>query len=76
MKYKKINMSKEEYISNIGLKIKTLRESKGITQERLAFESDTSLRTLRNVEQGTNDIKLSTLCKIANGLNIKIEKLL
>ena len=63
-------------IPKIGKKIKQLREQRGLTKERLAFENDLSKPTITRIERNEFDPKLSTLLKIANGLGVKVTELL
>lgn len=57
-------------MKNIGQKIKSVRESQGITQEELANEINLSLRTIQRIEKGENHPKRKTLNLILNHLEI------
>lgn len=60
-------------------KLKKLREKKGITQRELAELLGIPLRTIIGYEQKQRDINkasCSTVKKIADALNVKIEDLL
>lgn len=59
------------------MKIKKLREKKGLSQEKLARLADVSNNTIVNIESGkqTNPT-IETVSKIAKALDTKIEELL
>ncbi|MDR1323828.1 MAG: helix-turn-helix transcriptional regulator [Candidatus Margulisbacteria bacterium] len=57
-------------------KIKETRQQRNMTREKLAFENDLSKPTITRLERNEFDPKLSTLLKIAQGLDIKISELL
>ncbi len=56
--------------SNIGQKIVSLRKEKGISQERLALDSNMSVSYLRAIEHGTANPTLSALGRLAFTLGI------
>jgi transcriptional regulator with XRE-family HTH domain len=60
----------------LGQRIKELREQKGLTLEKLAYENDIAKSTLSRIERGLVDVKYTTLLKIAEGLGIKTKELL
>ncbi|GEN74403.1 helix-turn-helix domain-containing protein [Chryseobacterium hagamense] len=55
---------------NIGIKIKTLREKRPISQAELAFELGISQGTLHNIESGTSKkidfLLMSKICRFFN----------
>lgn len=59
-----------------GKHLKKLREEKGISLNMLAYENDLNKSTLSRIENGLVDPKLSTLHKIAQGLEISLDKLM
>ncbi|MDR1996931.1 MAG: helix-turn-helix domain-containing protein [Candidatus Margulisbacteria bacterium] len=63
-------------IPNIGRRIKQLRKERGLTREKLAFENGLSKPTITRIERNEFDPKLSTLLKIARGLDLKVAELL
>lgn len=64
-------------MSTIGKNIKKLREQKGISQDRLSKLADISSNTIAKLELGNSpNPTIDTLKKIADALNIKIEKLI
>ena len=60
----------------LGRKIQKLRESKGYTQEELAYLLDMDRVSIGYIEQGRRSPKLSTLHAIAKLLDISISDLL
>ena len=64
-------------MSNISKNIKKLRESRGLSQEKLARLADVANNTIIKIESGKNDNPtLDTLKKIANALEISVDDLI
>lgn len=61
--------------NGIAEKINALRTANAITQEGLEDRSGVTTRSISDIENGVVDIKLSTLIKLAYGLNIDIKEL-
>lgn len=61
--------------NGIAEKIKALRIASDITQEGLEDRSGVTTRSISDIENGVVDVKLSTLIKLAYGLNIDIKEL-
>jgi len=59
----------------LGQRIKALRKQKGLTIEKLAYENDLAKGNLSEIEKGAINPKLSTLEKIAAGLEISLKEL-
>ena len=59
--------------SFIGSDIRKIRESKGITRKEIAEKMFISEETIRRIEKGDNDPRISTLVPICNyiGLDLK-----
>jgi transcriptional regulator with XRE-family HTH domain len=53
-------------------KIKELRESKKITIEVMAFELEINVSVYANIENGTVDLKLSKVLRIAELLDVSV----
>ena len=60
---------------NIGIKIKSLREHKGYTQEKLAEITGLSTDYIGKIEVNINKPGLRALIKIANALEVHIKEL-
>lgn len=61
--------------ARLGEAIKQRRRRDGLSQEDLAFRGDLHTTFLSEVENGHKDLRLSTLCKVANGLGISVLEL-
>lgn len=74
----KEQISKEEFWDGyenfkIGVFIKEARVKNGITQQELALRTNTTKSTISRMENHAEDIKISTLEKVANALGKKIK---
>jgi len=66
-------MEYKQQLKILSKRIKEGRINKGLTQKSLASKSGVSLSRLLNVESGNiKNIQISTLYKIANGLDVKV----
>ncbi len=63
------------FYKKLGLKIKTLREQKHLTQEKLAEKAGISLDYLGKIEVNINKPGLGALLKLAQALDISMEEL-
>lgn len=57
----------------IGLLLKEARENAGVTQEELANRLNTNKSAISRIENHAEDVKLSTLEKIASSLGKNLE---
>jgi len=56
------------------IKLRKLREARGLSQEKLARLADVALNTIVKIETGKNqNPTLDTLKKIAKALNVKVD---
>ena len=60
----------------LAIRIKELRDQKGISQEELAHRAGLSRTGMGFVETGKRWPRLDTLMKVADGLNITVDELL
>jgi transcriptional regulator with XRE-family HTH domain len=60
----------------LAIRIKELRDQKGISQEELAHRAGLSRTGMGLVETGKRWPRLDTLMKVAQGLNVTVEDLL
>lgn len=67
---------KENLKKYLGLKVRSLRENAGLTQEDLAVFCDVSWRTISNLERGQVVPDLLMLCKISERFNVGLDDLL
>lgn len=57
-------------------KLKSLRQSQGLSQQNLADKSDLDLKTIQRIEYKRLNPSLDTLCSISMGLNIELKELM
>jgi transcriptional regulator with XRE-family HTH domain len=60
----------------LAIRIKELRDQKGISQEELAHRAGLSRTGMGLVETGKRWPRLDTLMKVAQGLNVTVDELL
>jgi len=70
------NLRNQETLEQFGDKLKTLRITKGLTLEQLAFEADIELSQVHRVEKGRINPTLTTLMALAKGLDITLAELM
>jgi transcriptional regulator with XRE-family HTH domain len=58
--------------SRVALRIRTIRKSRGLTQEDLAAIIDRSVDAVSNIERGTSLAGYDTLERLANGLGVPV----
>lgn len=68
-----MSMTKE---INIGLRIKRLREIKGLKQDYMADKLNISQQSYSNIENGKIDVPFSKIENIADILGIKVDELI
>ena len=71
-----IQMQQEIDNFKLGLKIKEVRQSKGLTQDRLAEMVSCNTSHISNIENNHTKVSLNVLLAIANALNTSIDYLL
>jgi transcriptional regulator with XRE-family HTH domain len=59
-----------------GLRLAEVRKAKGLSQERLALESELARSYLWGVERGQRNISLLTICRLAEALGVSPATLL
>lgn len=59
----------------LGARIKSLRESKGLTQEQIADKMDCTRQKYARIEKGLIDISYASISTIAQILDVKIEEI-
>ena len=69
-------MHQEIDYAKLGLKIKSLRIHKGLTQENLAEMVSCNTSHISNIENNHTKVSLNVLLAIANSLNTSIDYLL
>ncbi|EHL10869.1 hypothetical protein HMPREF9624_01016 [Oribacterium asaccharolyticum ACB7] len=61
-------------LEKVGKRIKTLRNEKKLSQEKLAFKADIDRTYLAGAEQGKRNISLKSLEKIVTALDCSFEE--
>ena len=62
-------------LKRLSVRLKRLREERGLTQEKLAKRSGVSHGYLARLEIGMHDPSLSTLAKLAKALKVPVAEL-
>jgi len=57
-------------LTDIGNRLYKIRKAKGLTQAEVAEKADFSDRTYADIERGSTNMRLETLLKICDALNI------
>lgn len=70
-----LNMEDKEYLKQFAQRVRALRESQGISQEKLAERSDLHRTYIGMVERLERNPSLVCIHKIANGLGVHITDL-
>ena len=60
----------------IGIRIRRLRKTKGLTQQMLAELSNQEPSNISHIERGATKLSLPTLVSIANALDVTVDELL
>lgn len=59
----------------LGLRIKELRKSKGLSQEKLANIAEIDRTYLPTIEKGERNVSIEVVEKLAKALNVKVKDL-
>lgn len=65
-------MDYEQIILKIATRIRTLRISKNMTIQELAYRCDMERSNMSRIETGKINLTVKTLCKICNALEITL----
>ncbi len=68
--------ARELFVQAVGLKIKTIREQKNMSQIDLAVKCNAEARKIGGTERGEYDFRITSLLVIANGLGVSITDLI
>ena len=66
----------ELHLIAFGKRVAELRRECGLTQEQLAEKVGLTVRTIASIEQGVRWARITTLHKIAKGLDVETSELL
>lgn len=68
-------MNMDRFLKNFGQRLRTLRKTCGLSQEKFAEKLNLSTNTISTIETGKTFIKYPTLKNICKALNISPEEL-
>lgn len=71
-----MNISEENFIINLGVHIKKLREKNGFSQQKLADYCGIPRNQISRIERAEVNTGIKTLIRIANALDIELTELL
>jgi len=69
-------MQKDEYLKQLGERLRKLREKRNLTQAELANLIGKERQSYQRIETGTTNPTIWYLCNIAQALNISIMELI
>lgn len=67
--------SKEKILVTFGERVRKFRKEKGLSQEQLAFKADLHRTYIGMIERAEKNITLLNIEKIANALDVNLQKL-
>lgn len=65
-------MESEEVLKSLGLRIRSLRKERGLTQIELAYRCNMEPSNLNRIEAGRTNPTVRSLTLVANGLGLKL----
>jgi transcriptional regulator with XRE-family HTH domain len=65
----------EQILKNIGIRIKDIRESQGISQQDLAAACNFEKANMSRIEAGRTNLTIRTLFKIGQALKVTVSEL-
>lgn len=68
-------MQMQDWPALLGKNVRRLRQEKGLTQERLAHDSEIDLTYLGGIERGRRNPSLLVMARIAAALNVALTEL-
>lgn len=70
------SMTNEKFLKLIAERIKNRRKEMGMTQEELAQKLGTNHTHVVRMEKGTQDSRITSLLRVAEALEIRVEELI
>ena len=68
-------MNDDKVKQALGNQVRRFREARGITQEKLAELSNVDSRQIQRIETGNTDARITTVYKISEAFNCRIDDL-
>ena len=75
VKQKRKNIRDDEFLKEIGIHFRKVRESKGLTQQELADRIDVEVMQISRIERGTVNTSICMIREVADNLNIQLSEL-
>ena len=69
-------MSTDTRRKRLGARIKTLREQQGLSQRKLALMIGSNQTYIWQIENGTVNVGLDILCRLADALEVNVRNLI
>ncbi len=69
-------MNTDERRKRLGERIKTLREQQGLSQRKLALMIGSNQTHIWQIENGTVNVGLDILCRLADALEVNVRDLI
>ncbi|WP_417756408.1 helix-turn-helix domain-containing protein [Senegalimassilia anaerobia] len=69
-------MSTDERRKQLGARIKALREQQGLSQRKLALMIGSNQTHIWQIENGTVNVGLDLLCRLADALEVNVRDLI
>lgn len=69
-------MSTDKRRKRLGARIKTLREQQGLSQRKLALMIGSNQTYIWQIENGTVNVGLDILCRLADALEVNVRNLI
>ena len=69
-------MNTDERRKRLGARIKTLREQQGLSQRKLALMIGSNQTHIWQIENGTVNVGLDILCRLADALEVNVRDLI
>ncbi|WP_281309562.1 helix-turn-helix domain-containing protein [Flavobacterium flavigenum] len=71
-----MNISEENFIINLGIHVRQIREKKGLSQQDLADDCGITQNQVGRIERAEINTTVKTLVRIANALDVEPKELL
>ena len=68
-------LPKDRTLRRFGLNVARVRESKGLSQEKLAEKADIDRTYLSGIERGVRNTGIKTVIRLSKALDVGVEKL-
>lgn len=76
MAKQQIRIRYQKHLVKMGLHIRSIRESRGISQEQLAADADIPYSSVNEIESGKTNPTIASLMALAEALEISLSALL